>query len=162
MPSPSAFNFLRFNAGVDPEGLSRSRAILGRSTGIADLAALGCNYIQLDEVPLAMLYDSSTQEQVCSMGGDPQALIARYVDVLERILSAAPASMTVRIHLCRGNFRSRWMADTSRWPNSCSIRRHRCVLPGIRFGRGGDFSPLRFIPKDKIVVLGMISSKTAA
>ena len=170
MPSPSAFHFFRLNAAVDPkvypdpEQYWEDLIEVYRSE-IKDLAALGCNYIQLDEVPLAMLCDPSIQEQVRGMGGVPQALIARYVDVLERILSAAPSSMTVGIHLCRGNFRSRWMAAGGYEP----IAERLFNAPSIDAffleydsERAGDFSPLRFVPKNKVVVLGLISSKTAA
>jgi 5-methyltetrahydropteroyltriglutamate--homocysteine methyltransferase len=170
MPSPSAFHFFRLNAAVDPkiypdpEQYWEDLIEVYRSE-IADLAALGCSYIQLDEVPLAMLCDPSIQEQVRGMGADPQALVARYVDVLERILSAAPQSMTVGIHLCRGNFRSRWMAEGGYEP--VAERLFNAPKIGAFFleydsERAGDFSPLRFIPKNKVVVLGLISSKTAA
>lgn len=170
MPSPSAFHFFRLNAAVDPKVYPDPEQywqdlIEVYRTEIADLAALGCSYIQLDEVPLAMLCDPSIQEQVRGMGGDPKALIARYVDVLERILSAAPDSMTVGIHLCRGNFRSRWMAAGGYEPvaerlfNAPSID---AFFLEYDSERAGDFSPLRFVPKNKVVVLGLISSKTAA
>ncbi len=170
MPSPSAFHFFRLNAAVDPKVYPDAEQywedlIAVYRSEVADLAALGCNYIQLDEVPLAMLCDPSIQEQVRGMGSDPQALITRYVDVLERILSAAPPSMTVGIHLCRGNFRSRWMAEGGYEP----IAERLFNAPKIDAffleydsERAGDFSPLRFVPKGKVVVLGLISSKTAA
>jgi 5-methyltetrahydropteroyltriglutamate--homocysteine methyltransferase len=170
MPSPSAFHFFRLNAAVDPEVYPDPEQywedlVSVYRSEVADLAALGCSYIQLDEVPLAMLCDPSIQEQVRGMGSDPQALIGRYVDVLERILSAAPSSMTVGLHLCRGNFRSRWMAAGGYEP----IAERLFNAPSIDAffleydsERAGDFSPLRFVPKDKVVVLGLISSKTAA
>lgn len=170
MPSPSAFHFFRLNAAVDPKVYPDAEQywedlIEVYRSEITDLAALGCSYIQLDEVPLAMLCDPSIQEQVRGMGSDPQALIARYVDVLERILSAAPPSMTVGIHLCRGNFRSRWMAEGGYEP----IAERLFNAPSLDAffleydsERAGDFSPLRFVPKNKVVVLGLISSKTAA
>ncbi len=80
MPSPSAFHFFRLNAAVDPKVYPDAEQywedlIEVYRAEIADLAALGCSYIQLDEVPLAMLCDPSIQEQVRGMGGDPQALI---------------------------------------------------------------------------------------
>lgn len=170
MPSPSAFHFFRLNAAVDPKVYPDAEQywedlIEVYRSEIADLAALGCSYIQLDEVPLAMLCDPSIQEQVSGMGSDPQAVIRRYVDVLERILSAAPPSMTVGIHLCRGNFRSRWMAEGGYEP----IAERLFNAPKIDAffleydsERAGDFSPLRFMPKGKVAVLGLISSKTAA
>lgn len=170
MPSPSAFHFFRLNAAVDPNVYPDPEQywedlIAVYRDEISDLAALGCTYIQLDEVPLAMLCDTSIQDQVRGMGSDPQALISRYVDVLERILSVAPSTMTVGIHLCRGNFRSRWMAEGGYEP----IAERLFNAPKIDAffleydsGRAGDFSPLRFVPKSKVVVLGLISSKTAA
>jgi len=169
MPSPSAFHFFRLNAAVDPKVYPDAEQywedlIEVYQSEIADLAALGCTYMQLDEVPLAMLCDPSIQEQVRGMGSDPHALITRYVDVLERILSVAPASMTVGIHLCRGNFRSRWMAEGGYEP----IAERLFNTPKIDAffleydsERAGDFSPLRFVPTNKVVVLGLISTKTA-
>lgn len=168
MPSPSAFHFFRLNAAVDPKVYPDAEQywedlIAVYRAEISDLAALGCNYVQLDEVPLAMLCDPSIQEQVRGMGGDPDALIRRYVDVLERILSDAPSSMTIGLHLCRGNFRSRWMAAGGYEPvaerlfNTPSIN---AFFLEYDSERAGDFSPLRHVPKDKYVVLGLISSKT--
>jgi 5-methyltetrahydropteroyltriglutamate--homocysteine methyltransferase len=170
MPSPSAFHFFRLNAAADPKVYPDveqywEELIEVYRAEIADLAKIGCTYVQLDEVPLAMLCDPSIQEQVRGMGGDPQALIARYVDVLERILSVAPETMTFGIHLCRGNFRSRWMAEGGYEP----IAEKLFNAPKIDAffleydsERAGDFKPLRFVPKGKTVVLGLISSKTAA
>ena len=169
MPSPSAFHFFRFNAAVDPNVYSDLEdywqdLIAVFRAEIADLAALGCTYIQLDEVPLAMLCDTSIQEQVRGMGGDPDALISRYVDALESVLSAAPPSMAVGLHLCRGNFRSRWMAAGGYEPvaerlfNTPSID---AFFLEYDSERAGDFSPLRFVPKEKYAVLGLVTSKTA-
>lgn len=169
-PSPSAFRFFRLNAAVDPsvypdaEQYWEDQVEVYRAE-IADLGALGCTYIQFDEVPLAMLCDPSIQEQVRGMGSDPAALITRYVDVLERILSAAPSFMTAGIHLCRGNFRSLWMAEGGYEPIAerlFNAPKIDAFILEYDSERAGDFSPLRFVPKNKTVALGLISSKTAA
>lgn len=169
MPSPSAFHFFRLNDAADPavypdvEQYWQDLIQIYRDE-IAELSKLGCIYVQLDEVPLAMLCDPSIQGQVRALGGDPEALIKRYVDVLGQILAARSSAMTVGIHLCRGNFRSRWMASGGYEPiaerlfNSPAID---AFFLEYDSERTGDFSPLRFVPKGKQVVLGLVSSKTA-
>ncbi len=170
MPSPSAFHFFRFNEPADPAAYPDVERywddlVTVYRVEIAELAALGCRYVQLDEVPLAMLCDPSIRDQVKEMGTDPEALVSRYVDVLRRVLANRPPGVTVGLHLCRGNFRSRWMAAGGYEP--VAERLFNDVPVDAFFleydsPRAGDFSPLRLVPAGKRIVLGLVSTKAPA
>jgi 5-methyltetrahydropteroyltriglutamate--homocysteine methyltransferase len=170
LPSPSAFHFFRFNAPADtaiyPDDAKYWDDLAGvYREEIAALAGAGCTYLQLDEVPLAMLCDPSIREQVKALGGDPEALVAKYIGVLQRILQPRPAGMTIGMHLCRGNFRSRWMASGGYEPVAERLFNETPVdtyFLEYDSERAGDFSPLRWVPKGRNVVLGLVSSKLAA
>ncbi len=130
---------------------------------IAELAAAGCQYLQLDEVPVAMLCDEDVRRQAAGEGGNPAALLDTYLGLLQRILANCPAGMATGLHLCRGNFRGRWMAAGGYEPVAERLFNE---VPVDAFfleydsERAGDFQPLRFVPKGKRVVLGLVSSKT--
>jgi 5-methyltetrahydropteroyltriglutamate--homocysteine methyltransferase len=132
---------------------------------VAELAAAGCRYLQLDEVPVAMLCDEAVRRQAAGRGGDPAALLDTYLGLIGRILAACPPGMATGLHLCRGNFRSRWMASGGYEPVAEKLFN---ALPVDAYfleydsERAGDFSPLRFVPKGKRIVLGLVSSKTPA
>jgi 5-methyltetrahydropteroyltriglutamate--homocysteine methyltransferase len=166
MPSPSAFHFFRYTQPADPTVYPDIDAywddlVAVYRAEIAELVQLGCDNIQLDEVPLAMLCDSDVRDQVKSMGGDPWELVSRYTDVLNRVLENQPANATYALHLCRGNFRNRWMAAGGYEPIAERLFNTRVNSFFLEFDseRAGDFSPLGFVPKDKSVVLGLISTK---
>ena len=170
LPSPSAFHFFRFHSPADPAVYPDVDAYWNDlidvyRAEIAALAEAGCRYLQLDEVPLAMLCDPSIREQVKALGGDPAALVAKYIEVLQRILAARPAGMTVGMHLCRGNFRSRWMASGGYEPVAERLFNDTPVdayFLEYDSERAGDFSPLRWLPSGKRAVLGLVSSKKSA
>jgi 5-methyltetrahydropteroyltriglutamate--homocysteine methyltransferase len=169
LPTPSAFHFFRFNAPADP-AVYRDEDVYWNDLAevyraeIAALGAAGCRYLQLDEVPLAMLCDPLVREQVRQLGGDPAALTAKYIEILQRILADKPRNMTLGLHLCRGNFRSRWMASGGYEPVAEQLFNE---VPVDAFfleydsERAGDFSPLRHVPAGKSVVLGLVSTKRA-
>ena len=132
---------------------------------IGELAAAGCTYLQIDEVPLAMLCDASVRDQAKNSGMAVDHLIEKYVEVVNRSLASRPAGMTVAMHLCRGNFRSRWMASGGYEP----IAEHLfgelnvdALFLEYDSDRAGDFRPLRFIPDEKVVVLGLVTTKSPA
>jgi 5-methyltetrahydropteroyltriglutamate--homocysteine methyltransferase len=168
MPSPSAFHFFRFHAPADaavyPDiGQYWDDLVAVYRAEFAELATLGCTYVQLDEVPLAMLCDPAIRDQVKARGADPEALVSTYVAALRRVLADRPDGVTVGLHLCRGNFRSRWMAAGGYDP--VAERLFRDVPVDAFFleydsPRAGDFAPLGLVPRDKRVVLGLVSSKT--
>ena len=115
MPAPSAFHFFRLGQAVDPSAYPDVSAYFDDLVAVyraelAELAQAGCRYVQLDEVPVAMLCDPDVCRQAAAQGGDPTALLDTYLGLLQRIVADRPAGMTFGMHLCRGNFRGRWMA----------------------------------------------------
>src|SRR6185436_4048364 len=97
-------------------------------------------------------------------GADPMALLDTYLDALGRIAAGRPAGMTLGLHLCRGNFRGRWMAAGGYEPVAEKLFNETPVdvfFLEYDSERAGDFQPLRFLPKGKRAVLGLVSSKTA-
>lgn len=168
MPTPSILHFFRGKGCVDPAvypDLDQfwDDVVAVYRAEIADLAARGATYLQLDEVPLAMLCDPDVRAQAKDQGEDPEALIDTYIDATNRALESRPVGMTVGIHLCRGNFRGRWMAAGGYEPVAEALFNRLAVdafFLEYDTPRAGDFAPLRFVPDDKTVVLGLISSKS--
>jgi methionine synthase II (cobalamin-independent) len=167
LPTPSAFHFFRFHAPADravypDEEVYWNDLVEVYRAEIAALGAAGGRYLQLDEVPLAMLCDPLIRQQVKELGGDAEVLTAKYVEVLQRVLADKPSGMTLGLHLCRGNFRSRWMASGGYEPVAEQLFNE---VPVDAFfleydsERAGDFSPLRHVPAEKHVVLGLVSTK---
>ena len=112
---------------------------------------------------MAMLCDPAVRQQVATMGLSADELMNRYVAAVNSAVAHRPASMTVGMHLCRGNFRSRWMAEGGYEPvaemlfNDLDIDTFFLEYDS---DRAGDFSPLRHLPADKTAVLGLITSKS--
>jgi 5-methyltetrahydropteroyltriglutamate--homocysteine methyltransferase len=169
IPSPTMVHFRGGRAGIDIESypdLDVFFADLAQCyrDEIAALYAAGCRYIQLDDTNLAYLCDAKMRAGVVERGDDPNELPRTYAALINDALKDRPADLTVGVHLCRGNFRSTWFAEGGYEP-----------VAEVLFGdldvdayfleyddeRSGDFAPLRFVPKHKTVVLGLISSKVA-
>lgn len=129
---------------------------------LADLAAAGCTYLQIDDVSFACLCDEAIRGQIKADGEDPAAMPAKYADVINRIIAGRPDSMTVTMHTCRGNFQSMWMASGG-YEAVAQAMLGLTAVDGFFLEydteRAGGFEPLRFVPKDKRVVLGLVSSK---
>jgi 5-methyltetrahydropteroyltriglutamate--homocysteine methyltransferase len=170
MPAPSFMHFFRGRACADPAvypDIADFWTDLLRVyyEELAELGRAGANYLQIDEVPLAMLCDSAVRERVRQIGEDPDALVTMYIGGVNDALRARPPGMTVGMHLCRGNLRSRWMAAGSY--EAVAERLFNEVKVDAFFleydtARAGDFAPLRFMAKDKTAVLGLVSTKTPA
>lgn len=132
---------------------------------IGDLAKRGCRYLQLDDTNLAYLCDPEIRARTAARGDDPDALTHLYCRLVNDALAGKPQNMTVSIHLCRGNFRSAWVAQGGYEPvaeilfNEMNVE---AFFLEYDDERSGDFAPLRFMPADKTVVLGLMSSKHAA
>ena len=170
MPSPSTMNFWRGPQGVDPgiyDSADELMVDLARvyREEIAELARFGATYLQMDEVALAMLCDPEVQAAVAARGQDPGDLVDRYVGVVNRALENRPAGVTVAMHVCRGNYKGKWLASggyeavAERLFGGANVD---AFFLEFDSERAGDFAPLRFVGKDKRVVLGLVSSKTAA
>jgi 5-methyltetrahydropteroyltriglutamate--homocysteine methyltransferase len=151
-----------FDAYQDREAFFADLVTIYRAE-IADLAAEGCTYLQLDDTALPCNCDEHARADVRARGEDPDALTARYVRLANDVLSACPPGMAKAVHMCRGNLRGAWMAEGGYEPIAERVLNELAVdafLLEFDSPRAGDFRPLRFLPKGKKVVLGLISTKS--
>jgi 5-methyltetrahydropteroyltriglutamate--homocysteine methyltransferase len=129
------------------------------------LAAAGCTYVQIDETAFAKFGDRDVQAALAARGDDWSRLIDTYIDVTNRVLTGMPATLSIGMHLCRGNRGGLWHAEGSyeavadRLFNALAIK---LFLLEYDSPRAGDFTPLRLVPKDKSIVLGLVSTKVSA
>jgi 5-methyltetrahydropteroyltriglutamate--homocysteine methyltransferase len=130
---------------------------------IRDLADAGCRYLQIDEVNLAYLCDPELRRQVTNIGEDPAALPKAYARLLNDTVAGRPADMTVCMHLCRGNFAGAWIAEGGYEPVA-ELLFNEIGVDGYFLeydsDRAGGFEPLRFLPKGKMAVLGLVTTKS--
>jgi methionine synthase II (cobalamin-independent) len=169
LPTPSVAHFFSgdgvLNRDVYPtaQSLMDDLARIMREE-IADLAGRGCTYLQMDEVPLAVICDPDNMEAVRRRGDDPDRLIDLYIDAINESIRDRPANMTVCVHMCRGNA-GHGMADGGYEPIAERMF-NRLDVDGFFLEydtpRAGDFSPLRHLPKPKMAVLGLMTTKNAA
>jgi 5-methyltetrahydropteroyltriglutamate--homocysteine methyltransferase len=168
MPAPSTMHFYRCTDFADRAVYPERDAFFADLAAIyrgeiADLARAGCRYLQLDEVAVAMLCDPAIRAQVTAAGQDPDVLIDTYVAALNAAVAEAPADMWIGVHMCRGNFRGRYLSAggyesvAERFFQRTNVSH---FLLEYDTARAGDFRPLRFVPASKGVVLGLISTKT--
>ncbi len=129
---------------------------------LKSLAEGGCRYVQMDDTNLAYLCDEKMREGARQRGDDPNELPRRYAQLINAAIADRPAGMTVCMHLCRGNFKSGWAAEGGYEPVA-EVLLSEMNIDGYFLeyddARSGDFAPLRFLPKDKFVVLGLITTK---
>jgi 5-methyltetrahydropteroyltriglutamate--homocysteine methyltransferase len=126
------------------------------------LAEIGCTYLQLDDTSLAYLNDPEQRAEIARRGEEADRLHETYIRSINRALAGKPAGMTVTTHMCRGNFRSSWVARGG-YEFVADALFNQLNVDGffMEFDdeRSGGFEPLRFVPKDKYVVLGLVTSK---
>jgi 5-methyltetrahydropteroyltriglutamate--homocysteine methyltransferase len=127
------------------------------------LEQAGCNYVQIDETAFAKFGDPDVQAALAARGDDWSKLIDTYIGITNRMLRAAPNSLHIGMHLCRGNRGGHWHAEGSY--EEVADRLFNVLEIPFYFleydsPRAGNFTPLRFVPKHKSVVLGLISTKT--
>jgi 5-methyltetrahydropteroyltriglutamate--homocysteine methyltransferase len=129
---------------------------------VASLADAGCRYIQMDDTNLAYLCDDSHRADAAARGLDPDDTPRQYAKLINDSFASAPADMIKAVHLCRGNFRSSWAAEGGYEPVA-EIMFNELDIDAFFLEyddpRSGDFAPLRFLPKGKTVVLGLITTK---
>jgi 5-methyltetrahydropteroyltriglutamate--homocysteine methyltransferase len=166
MPAPSTMHFYRFtdwsNAYHDAVEFF---ADLGKvyQQEIADLAKKGCRYVQLDEVAVAILCDPAARAKVRAAGEDPDRLVDLYIEAINQAVKNRPAGMTVGVHVCRGNYKGMYLSEggydsvAEKFFGRADVDH---FLLEFDTPRAGSFAPLRFVPKGKGVVLGLVSSKT--
>lgn len=131
---------------------------------IADLADAGCTYLQLDEISFAYLCDPAIRERIRADGIDPDSVTRDYTRIVNEIAAGAPPSMTVSVHTCRGNFQSMWMAEGG-YDKVAGIVFDQPDVDAYFMeydtDRAGGFEPLKYVPRNKRIVLGLVSSKKA-
>ena len=130
---------------------------------VRSFADAGCRYLQLDEVFIAMLCDPKYRDQMTKRGDDPNKLGPLYADLINVAMSDIPADMIVTMHLCRGNYKSTFMGAGG-YDAEAEVLFHQTNVHGYFLEydseRAGGFDPLRLVPKGKIVVLGLVTTKT--
>jgi 5-methyltetrahydropteroyltriglutamate--homocysteine methyltransferase len=168
IPPPSSLHF-RYGRDAVPESIYPSMDVFYRDLGqsyrkvVRAFADIGCRYLQLDEVNLTYLCDPSLRKVITDRGEDPKTLPAAYAGMINAAISDIPADMTITMHLCRGNFRSNFIATGGYEPvadilfNTINVHGYFMEYDSER---AGGFEPLRFVPKGKTVVLGLVTTKT--
>jgi 5-methyltetrahydropteroyltriglutamate--homocysteine methyltransferase len=168
IPSPSLMHFRTGRAGIDSTtypNMADFFSDLARvyREEIAQLAAAGCGYLEIDDVNFAYLCDPQMRQGARKIGEDPDKLPALYADLINECIKDRPADMVVCTHLCRGNFRSAWVAEGGYDPVA-EVLFNALKVDGyfLEFDtpRAGNFAPLRYLPKNKKVILGLVTSKT--
>jgi len=138
-------------------------AVAAWNAEIAELAALGCTYIQIDDVTFPLICDPHGQDALRARGDDPQKIIETYAGVLNRIAAGTPRGVTLGMHMCRGNNRGKWMGSGG-YEYVSEVVLRNVDIPNYFMeydtDRAGDFTPLRHVPKGKHVILGLVSTKT--
>jgi 5-methyltetrahydropteroyltriglutamate--homocysteine methyltransferase len=168
IPSPTVMHFRGGREAIDAAAYPDIAAFyddLARlyREEIADLAQAGCRYLQIDEVNLAYLCDPELRRQVANIGEDPGTLPRTYARLLNDTIRDRPPDMTVCMHLCRGNFAGAWVAEGGYEPIA-ELLFNAIAVDGYFLeydsARAGGFEPLRFLPKGKIAVLGLVTTKS--
>jgi 5-methyltetrahydropteroyltriglutamate--homocysteine methyltransferase len=146
----------RLDAFFDDLGQAYKKAVRA-------FADAGCRYLQLDEVFIAMLCDPKYRAQMKDRGDDPEALGPLYGDLINTAMSDIPSDMTITMHLCRGNYRSTFMGAGG-YDAEAEVLFNRIKVHGYFMeydtARAGGFEPLRLVPRDRMVVLGLVTTKT--
>ncbi len=169
LPSPTILHFRGGREAIDLKAYPDMAEFYHDLSGvyraeIADLAANGLRYVQIDEVNFAYLCDPALRNDVTRLGEDPQTLPKTYAKLLNDSITGLPADMTVCMHLCRGNFAGAWVAEGGYEPvaellfNEINVTGYFLEYDSAR---AGGFEPLRFLPKGKTAVIGLVTTKSS-
>jgi 5-methyltetrahydropteroyltriglutamate--homocysteine methyltransferase len=167
IPSPTMLHFRGGRAGISKEhypDLEPFYQDVANAYGdeLRSLSAAGATYVQMDDTNLAYLCDEKMREAARARGDDPNELPHRYASFINRVVAQKPAGMRLAVHLCRGNFMSTWAAQGGYEPVAEALLSEMNVdayFLEYDDARSGDFKPLRFLPKGKTVVLGLVTTK---
>jgi 5-methyltetrahydropteroyltriglutamate--homocysteine methyltransferase len=170
MPAPSTMHFYRFTDWGERSVYRDAGAFfadLGKvyQQEITELAAAGCRYVQIDEVAVAILCDPAAREKVKAAGENPERLVDLYIDAINQAVARRPREVKVGVHVCRGNYKGMYLSEggydsvAEKFFGRTNVDH---FLLEFDTPRAGGFAPLRHVPRDKGVVLGLVSSKTPA
>ncbi len=167
IPSPSMVHYRGGRAAIDPNVYPDleefwSDLSAAYASEVSSLADLGCSYLQLDDTSLAYLNDPNQRQMIAGQGADAEHQHLRYIKQINAALAGRPDSMAVTTHSCRGNFRSSWVAEGG-YDFVAEALFNELEVDGFFLeyddARSGGFEPLRFVPKGKMVVLGLVTTK---
>ena len=168
IPSPTMLHFRGGRAGISKEAYPELDPVfyddVAKAYGdeLQSLADAGCTYVQMDDTNMAYLCDERMREAARQRGDDPNELPHRYAGFINKVVAHKPAGMTLAMHLCRGNFKSTHAAAGNYEPVAealLSEMKLDAFFLEYDDDRSGDFRPLRYLSKDKIVVLGLVTTK---
>ena len=171
IPSPTMLHFRGGRAGIsqqhypelDPDFYQDVANAYGDE--LRSLAAAGCTYVQMDDTNLAYLCDVKMRDAAKARGDDPNELPHRYAKFINLVVAQKPPGMLLAMHLCRGNFKSTHAASGNYEPVAEALLKEMdldAYFMEYDDDRSGDFKPLRYLPKDKTVVLGLVTTKFGA
>jgi len=168
IPSPTMLHFRGGRAGISREAYPELDPAfyddVAKAYGdeLRSLAAAGCTYVQMDDTNLAYLCDEKMREAARQRGDDPNELPHRYAAFINKVVAQKPAGMLLAMHLCRGNFKSTHAASGNYEPVAEALLKEMnldAYFMEYDDDRSGDFRPLRFLPRGKTVVLGLVTTK---
>jgi 5-methyltetrahydropteroyltriglutamate--homocysteine methyltransferase len=167
IPSPSMVHYRGGRAAVDESVYPDMDDFWSDLTSayadeVRALGELGCTYLQFDDTSLAYLNDPRQREHIAALGGDAEHQHEAYIRYINAALEQRPPEMTVTTHMCRGNFRSSWVAEGG-YDFVADALFNQLDVDGFFMEwddeRSGGFEPLRFVPPGKLVVLGLVTTK---
>jgi 5-methyltetrahydropteroyltriglutamate--homocysteine methyltransferase len=167
IPSPTMLHFRGGRAAISQDAYPDLEAFFADVAAayraeLDSLAEAGCRYVQLDDTNLAYLCDEKMRAGARARGDDPDELPRRYAGLINAAIAGRRSDMTVCVHLCRGNFKSAWAAEGGYEPVA-QVLFEELEVDGYFLeyddARSGDFAPLRFLPRNKLVVLGLVTTK---
>ena len=167
IPSPSMVHYRGGNSSIDQSAYPDVEAFWTDLTAAYNeemrrLYELGCRYLQLDDTSLAYINDPAQRQHILDIGGDPDHLHEQYIANINRALGGRPDDLAVTTHMCRGNNQSMWVAEGG-YDFVAEALFNKLEVDGFFLEyddeRSGTFEPLRFVPKGKMVVLGLVTTK---
>jgi 5-methyltetrahydropteroyltriglutamate--homocysteine methyltransferase len=168
IPSPTMLHFRGGRAGISKEAYPELEPAfyddVARAYGdeLKSLHDAGCRYVQMDDTNMAYLCDEKMRAAARQRGDDPDELPHRYAGFINKVVALKPPGMTLAMHLCRGNFKSTFAAQGNYEPVAEALLKEMkldAIFMEYDDDRSGDFRPLRYVSKDKIVVLGLVTTK---
>jgi 5-methyltetrahydropteroyltriglutamate--homocysteine methyltransferase len=167
IPSPSMVHYRGGNSSIDHDIYPDMEQFWADLTSAYNdemhrLYDLGCRYLQLDDTSLAYINDPAQREHILSIGGDPDHLHEQYIANINRAIADRPDDLAITTHMCRGNNQSMWVAEGG-YDFVADALFNNLEVDGFFLEyddeRSGTFDPLRFVPKGKMVVLGLVTTK---
>jgi 5-methyltetrahydropteroyltriglutamate--homocysteine methyltransferase len=168
IPSPTMLHFRGGRAGIDRVAYPELDPVfyddVAKAYGdeLKSLFDAGCRYVQMDDTNMAYLCDEKMREAARARGDDPNELPHRYAAFINKVVAHKPAGMTLAMHLCRGNFKSTFAAQGNYEPVAEALLSEMnldAIFMEYDDDRSGDFRPLRFLKKGRMVVLGLVTTK---